>query len=259
MFNIRQLVLPILLVCAAIPARAEDSDLKRIVDAGAVRLGAVDAPPYYIHDLATGKWSGQIPELTEAIFGTVGIKVEYVQTEWGTAVAGLQAGRFDIMGGYNATPARALAIDFTVPVGITPTGIVTFAEDPTAYDTWEKLNKPEVRIGAVEGAGSTRTAQATAPNATWVLVPTTDGTFLELESRRVDVVLTTTPTLSDYVAARQKGTIVVPQPVLGNPSNYGLPKSASKELRDWMDVAITAGKLDQSLTRIWEKYVPPVE
>lgn len=259
MLTIRQTVLPVLLACAAVPAQAQDSDLKRIVDAGVVRIGAVDAPPYYIHDLATGEWSGQIPELTEAIFGSIGVKVEYVQTEWGTAVAGLQAGHFDIMGAYNATPARALAIDFTIPVGITPTGVVTLAEDASAYDSWEKLNQPGVRIAAVEGAGSTRTAQATAPGATWVLVPNTDATFLELESRRADVVLTTTPTLIDYVEARGRGTIAVPEPVLGNPSNYGLPKNATKELRDWMNVAIAAGVLDQSLTRIWNKYIPPVE
>lgn len=247
-------------LCASftLPAVAQEkSDLQRIVDAGVVRIGAVNAPPYYKQDLATNEWTGLIPEMTEAIFGTIGVKVEYVPTEWGTAVAGLQAGQFDIMGAYNATPQRALVIDFTNTVSYTPTAVVTLAADSTPFDTWTKLNDPAVRIAAVEGAGTTRTATTIAPDATWVLVSSNDAMLLELESGRADVALTTQPTIQDYIASRGKGMMVIPQPLLGNPANWGLPKSPSKELRDWMNVAIEAGKLDRSLTAIWNKYLPP--
>lgn len=54
-----------------------------------VRVGTIEAPPWYQQDLATGKWTGIVPEVAELICGNVGIKVEYVPTEWGTAVAGL--------------------------------------------------------------------------------------------------------------------------------------------------------------------------
>lgn len=235
---------------------AEKSDLQTIVDKGVVRLGAVNAPPYYDYDLATNKWSGLIPEITEAMFKTIGVKVEYVQTEWGTAVAGLQSGRFDIMGAYNATPVRALAIDFTKPVGYVPTALVTMKDDTAPYQSWEALNNPAIRIAAVDGAGTTRTAQKIAPKATWVLVPSNDAMLLEVESNRVDVALTSQPTVQDFIKARKKGTMVIPQPVIGNPANFGLPKNGSKELRDWMNIAIDAGKLDRSITDIWEKYLP---
>lgn len=241
---------------AVLPSTAQESDLQGIVDRGVIRIGAVNAPPYYSRDLATDEWTGLIPEISKAIFDTVGIEIEFVPTEWGTAVAGLQANQFDLMGAYNATPQRALAIDFTQPVGHVPTAVVTMADDPSAFDSWEKINDPSVRIAAVEGAGTTRTAQTIAPEATWVTVPSNDEMILSLESGRADIALTSQPTVQDYIEARGRGKMVIPEPMVGNPANFGLRKSASRDLRDWLDIAIAAGKDDRTITAIWESYLP---
>lgn len=237
-------------------AAQNQNDLERIVEQKAIRVGAVNQPPYYSQDLATGEWSGLIPEIVEHIFSQVGIEVEYVETDWGSGVAGLQSGHFDIIGAYNATPARALAIDFTKSVGQVPTALVTHATDTSAYATWEKLNDPAVRIAAIDGAGTTRAAQAVAPNATWVLVASNDAMLAELESRRVDVALTSQPAIMDFIAARGSGTMVIPQPVVGNPANFGIRKSVDKEFVYWMNIAIEAGGYDNSIATIWNKYLP---
>src|SRR5690606_21064815 len=92
------------------------SDMEKILSSKVVRVGAIEAFPYYKHDLANGKWVGIIPDMLELMFGSIGVKVEYVPTDWGTASAGLQSNRFDLVGGYNATPQRALALDFSMPI-----------------------------------------------------------------------------------------------------------------------------------------------
>lgn len=248
--------LAIACVSATSAAAQNQNDLERIVEQKIVRVGAVNQPPYYSQDLATGKWSGLIPEIVEHIFDQVGVQVEYVETDWGSGVAGLQSGRFDLIGAYNATPARALAIDFTKSVGQVPTAIVTHAEDTSPYETWEKLNDPAVRIAAIDGAGTTRAAMAVAPNATWVLVSSNDAMLSELESQRVDVALTSQPAIMDFIKARGGGTMVIPQPLVGNPANFGVRKTVDKELVYWMDIAIDAGGYDNSIATIWNKYLP---
>ena len=248
--------LAIACVSATSVAAQDKNDLERIVEQKVVRVGAVNQPPYYSQDLATGKWSGLIPEIVERIFSQVDIAVEYVETDWGSGVAGLQSGRFDLIGAYNATPARALAIDFTKSVGQVPTALVTHAQDTSPFATWDQLNDPAVRIAAIDGAGTTRAAMAVAPNATWVLVASNDAMFAELESQRVNVALTSQPAVMDFIKARGGGTMVIPQPIVGNPANFGVRKSVDKEFVYWMNIAIDAGGYDNSITTIWNKYLP---
>lgn len=236
------------------PAAAQSNDLQTIVDQKVVRVGAIEAPPWYHQDLATGKWTGIVPEVAELVFGNVGIKVEYVPTEWGSAVAGLQSRKFDIVGAYTATPARALAIDFSVPVGTIPTGFVSLKKLPVK--TWADLNKPAMRIAAIDGAATTRSVQAMMPNAKWALVKTNDAMLLELESGRADIAISNQPTLLQYVESRKRGTITLPTPLRGTTAPFGMRKTTGHELRDWLDVSLEYAKSEESIQKIWDKYLP---
>src|SRR3712207_6357771 len=79
-----------------------ETELQKLVRTKVVRVGAVEAAPWYIRDLKTDKWTGVVPEQVELLFSSIGVKVEYVPTQWGTAVAGLQSDKFDLMGAYVA-------------------------------------------------------------------------------------------------------------------------------------------------------------
>lgn len=231
------------------------SDLDRIVKDKVVKLGAVEAAPWYTQDLATGKWSGVFPEIAERIFGSIGVKVEYVPTQWGTAVAALQAGQIDMMG-FSPTPARALAVDFATPIGYAPAGVASKDGFASTVKTWEDLNKPEITIVAVESAATTRSAQAAAPKANWVLVPNADAMLLELDSGRATVALTGIPDIQKYIESRgNKGSYAVPEPVISLGNAYAFRRS-SKDLRDWVNVAIDWYIHEKSIPAIWAKYLP---
>ncbi|MCS5969565.1 transporter substrate-binding domain-containing protein [Klebsiella variicola subsp. variicola] len=103
------------------PAQAGE-EINTILPDHVIRVGAVNAPPWYQKDLLTNQWTGLVPDVVQAIFKNTDIKIEYVDTQWGTAVAGLQSNRFDILGGFNNTPERAKAVDFTPPYGLAPDG-----------------------------------------------------------------------------------------------------------------------------------------
>ncbi|MGB6106028.1 MAG: transporter substrate-binding domain-containing protein [Pusillimonas sp.] len=238
------------------PVLAQDaSGMEKILSSKVVRVGAIEAFPYYKHDLTVGKWVGIIPDMLELMFGSIGVKVEYVPTDWGTASAGLQSNRFDLVGGYNATPQRALALDFSMPISQSRIGILTLKEPPAAYKDWSALNNPDFKVAAVDGASTTRAAQKVIPNASWTLVKASNAMVMELESGRVDAMISNHPTLLLYKQSKGSGHMVIPEPVVASPVNIAMRKN-SPELREWLNVAVQYYEADGSLKAIWDKYLP---
>lgn len=209
----------------SVPALAQDkTDLQTIIDTKTVRVGAPISDPYYIKEPGSDEWTGLVPDIARLIFGNIGVTVEFVPTEWGTAVAGLQSGRFDLMGAFDATPERGLVIDFSDPIGNLDTGVLTLKNDKNQYTDWEALNKPEVRIAAVDGISSVLATRAILPDATWILVPKYENAFLEIQSGRADVVLGSAISLAKFASERGAGEIIIPKPYIGVPTNFGLKK-----------------------------------
>lgn len=242
----------------AVPAAQAQgvNEYQKIVDAKAVRVGAVQAPPWYDKDLASGAWKGLVPDVMEAMFAKLGVKVEYVETQWGTAVAGLQSNRFDLLGAYNATPEREKAIDFTTPMGELKFAILTLKGPADAYATWEKIDTPAIRLAAIDGAGATRALQPLMPKTNWSVVQSSDNMYLELQSGRADALVTSDVQIGQYLKARKNGIMVVPTPVHAQPTNIGLRKSEDKTLLNWLNTQLDDMRADGSLDKIWAKYVP---
>ena len=236
-------------------ASAKDvTDLLSILTAKAVRVGAVSAPPWYNKDLITNKWTGLVPDVIDVIFSGTGVKIDYVDTQWGTAVAGLQSDRFDLLGAYNETPERAKAIDFTAPIGSLKMAVLTL-DAPQKFATWAGMNQPSVRLSAIDGAGATRLLQPIIPNASWHVNSTSDAMYLDLQSGRADALVTSDVQISQYLEQRHQGYLVVPTPVYSQPTNIGLRKSADPALRTWLNHRLTALQADGTLDKIWAKYV----
>lgn len=243
----------------ALPAAAQDGgkDMARILSQKVVRVGAVEAFPSYRQDLASSKWEGIFPETVEALFGAIGVKVEYVPTEWGTAAAGLQSGRFDLIGGYSATPERALAVGFTIPVARVGVGLAAAtAEKQAAAANWADLNKPEVRISLADGSATMRMVQRLIPKATYVAVKTEDAAILELESGRVDYFASTESSLSRYGQARKNVHVGYPKPEIGQNSTFALRKG-EHDFQEWLNVSLGALIADGTIPGIRAKFLNP--
>lgn len=241
---------------AQTPGTPAQGDLARILADKVVKVGAVEAFPHYRRDLRTGGWTGIMPEIAELIFATIGVRCEYVTTEWGTAAAGLQSRRFDIIGGFNATPQRALAVGFSDIVAQSRLALLGLTDKVSTLREWSAANQASVKIAAVDGASTTRLAQGFLPQASWTLVRTNDAMTLEMESGRVDVILSNEPTLAQYRTQRRRGTMVIPTPQRAQPVNFGM-RIDSTDLQRWMNVAIEYFRIEGTLDAIWAKYVTP--
>ena len=249
------IVFTIVLTSWAVHAQKE-SDLQIIRDRGVLRVGAALAEPLYMPKLGTKEWTGIIPDIMELLAENLGVKLEYVETSWGTAAAGLQSGRFDIIGGFNAHPARALVVDFTRVLKPMAFGVVSLKKTNIKY--WSDIDKPEIKLVSPVGAGQTKIMEKHLKKVTWVRVQYYDGIYLELESGRSDFALLDFMAASKYIQARGKGYYIVPLPKRESDTNMAVRKSNPPEFRDWLNITLRWLEQQGDIDLIWNKWSPPV-
>ena len=94
---------------------AAESTWDQIKRTGQLRYGAIDYPPNWYRDKTTGKWTGFLVEVVEDVAKEMGVEAVPVETTWATCVLDLQSNKTDVQFGLQATPKRALVIDFAGP------------------------------------------------------------------------------------------------------------------------------------------------
>ncbi len=85
--------------------------------------------PWTYHD-ETDKLVGFDVEIGEKIAEKLGVKATFIEGEWDGLLAGLEAGRYDIMiNGVDVTPEREQKYDFSTPYAFNRTAVIVRADD----------------------------------------------------------------------------------------------------------------------------------
>lgn len=221
-------------------ANAEDPSLvlNRIKASGKLKFPVmVGEEPGYIKDPRTGQWSGFFIDWGKDIAGLLGVKLEYHETTWGNVAADFEAGKIDLAVALNPNPRRGLVIDY-VPGSIVDGIWALVARDGFAPKTWREMDKKEVRVAVQKGGTMQLIAEAVIPKSTIVVVPTRDQAILELQSKHVDAIIVSDQDAA-FMQAKGIGKVVVPSPVLKNPSTIGIRREPGNEgymnfLANWM-------------------------
>ena len=216
----------------AAPAQAE-STLDQIKRTGELRYGAIDYPPNWFRDKTAGKWQGFLVEVAEDVAKEMGVKAVPVETTWATCVLDLQANKTDVQFGLQATPKRALAIDFAGPVY----NLYWYAVNHNGFEAknWEDYNKPEVKIAAMLGSADVTILQKVAPKATRVELNDIASVALAVSSGRADVMVTAV--FGALVAKNRNpdlGDFVLPSPTVYLPSYAGMRREQDDSFRKFL-------------------------
>lgn len=220
-------------VAAALTGAAQAQGYwQKVQAAGVLRCGAAVAPPYVMRDPASGAYSGFFAELCRELADTLKVKPEFVDTTWDNIVAGLQAGKWDVSLALNRTPARAMAISYSVPAMEYQISLAYNKANP-------KVPGGAVSVADVDVAGLTMvvmsgTAQdkaisAAVKNATILRLPTADETRLALISRRADVLVDANDTNRLFLQSNPDWAVALePTPALAKQGvAFGLPAGLS--------------------------------
>lgn len=132
---------------------SEDS-LVRIRREGAIRIGyAVEEPFAYLD--ASGAPTGESIEVAKRIVERMEIpRIEWILTEFGSLLYGLEAGRFDaVSSGVFITPERAKRVSFSEPTFRVRQALLVQAGNPLELHSYEDVaRQANVKIAVLEGA-----------------------------------------------------------------------------------------------------------
>ena len=216
----------------------EQSTWEQIQSTGKLRMGVLQAPPWFSKNPATGKWeSGLGVTLGQNMAEVLGAELEMVEVTWGTAVAALQANKIDFMPILDPKPERAMSIDFPKNP-LLYISLAVLADEDLAASTWADLNKEDVKVAVPQGSSMDSFITANLPNADIQRFPDNGASIAAFQSGRVNAVSLFHPPL---LAARKKlgrGQLVIPTPAFSSPTSVGVRKEDDKTFRDWVDVSL---------------------
>ncbi|WP_308719399.1 transporter substrate-binding domain-containing protein [Komagataeibacter xylinus] len=210
----------------AAPARADsagENRLDRIRRTGKMRTAAVvGAEPFFHKDIMGGGWSGACVSMAQDLAKSLGVACEIVDAQWGGAVMDLQSDKIDVMFALSPTPQRGLVVQFSnLMIDNTFTAIV---RNGLEVSKWEDLNKPEVRVAFDVGSSHDIFVNRALPKCTKVAVQSPTDTIMALQTGRADCVVQVIAIASVmHGRAPNVGTLIVPQPMIGQPTCVGVP------------------------------------
>jgi polar amino acid transport system substrate-binding protein len=194
------------LVVAACSRRDEEpgaSALDRVRQAGKIRIGYANEAPYAYLDPATGRLTGEAPEIARVILATLGVtEIEGVLTEFGALIPGLNAGRFDIIAaGMYILPERCRQVAFSNPTYSVGEAFVVRQGNPKRLHGYEDVaGHPDATLGVVAGTVERSYARATGiPDERIVVFPDAPSALEGVASNRVDAYAGTSLTVNDLL------------------------------------------------------------
>jgi polar amino acid transport system substrate-binding protein len=197
---------------ASAQTATDESTWDQIHRTKVLRIGVVaNQEPGFHKDLATGEWSGSMLSMARDIATGLGVQLQLLETTYGNSVLDLQSNKIDIGFALQATPARALVINFTRP--IYSIGITAILHKGFQAASWADLNKPNVRIAVDLGSIYEAIARHFAPTAQIVGLTDQQAVNMAVIAGHADASLSSS--LAGIIAIKrnpQLGTLIVPPP-----------------------------------------------
>lgn len=223
---------------------------ENIVDRGYIVVAMEGTwAPWTYHDEAD-KLVGYDVEVGKYVADYLGLEVKYVEGEWDGLLAGIEAGRYDMMiNGCDVTEERKNSYDFS---------------DAYAYDRIAvivpKENTDIVTMEDLQGKTTANTSSSTYADIARQYGANVNGvddlneTFMLLGTGRIDATLNAEMTFNDYMKANPDANFKIACYYDQSPEVAIAIKKGSTELVNKVNEAIAAAKADGTLSQLSNKY-----
>ncbi len=206
--------------------------------------------PWSYHD-ESDTLVGYDVEVSRAIAEKLGVEPEYVESDWDSLFAGLDAGRYDMVcNGVEVTEERAKTYAFTTPYGYIHTALAV-RKDNTDITSFEDLKGKTT----ANSLASTYMELAESYGATVQGIDTLEETIQLLTAGRIDATLNADVSFYDYLNVHPDADFkLVAQ--TAEASHVAIPvlKSEDTAYLDALNTAIEELRADGTLKTLSEKY-----
>ena len=236
---------------AASVAPAAGDQLSNIQSSGKLIVALEGAwQPWSFHD-ESDALVGYDVEVSHAIAEKLGVEPEYVESDWDSLFAGLDAGRYDMVcNGVEVTEERAKTYAFTTPYGYIHTALAVRKDNEDIHSFEDLKGKT-----TANSLASTYMELAESYGATVQGIDTLEETIQLLTAGRIDATLNADVSFYDYLNVHPDADFkLVAQ--TAEASHVAIPvlKSEDTAYLDALNTAIEALRADGTLKTLSEKY-----
>lgn len=225
-FFISTMILLSLVLLAACGSTGEDT-LSKIQEEGVVKIGFANEKPYAYEE--DGELKGAAVDIAKAVFKELGVEeVDEHLADFGDLIAGLDAGRFDVVtAGMAITPDRCENVLFGEPEMKYGEGFIVPAGNPLSLKSYEDIaENPDLTISIMQGATEIGFVKDKGVSDEQIkTAPDIPATISDVQSGRADVTTATEMTLKMALLSADTDELefvedFIQPEVEGNPS-YG--------------------------------------
>ena len=206
--------------------------------------------PWSFHD-ESDTLVGYDVEVSRAIAEKLGVEPEYVESDWDSLFAGLDAGRYDLVcNGVEVTEERAKTYNFTTPYGYIHTALAVRKDNDDIKSFDDLAGKT-----TANSLASTYMELAESYGATVQGIDTLEETIQLLTAGRIDATLNANVSFYDYLNVHPDADFkLVAQ--TEDASHVAIPivKSDDSSFLDALNSAIDELRADGTLKELSEKY-----
>lgn len=239
--------------CGSEPqAETTDDLLSQIQQKGEIVIATEGTwSPWTYHD-ENDTLVGFDVEVAQRIADKLGVKATFVEAEWDSIFAGIDAGRYDIAAnGVEITDERAEKYDFTQPYGYIRTAIIVREDNETIHSFNDLEGKTTANTLA-----STYAELAESYGAAATGVDDLNQTIELLLAGRVDATLNAEVTYYDYLKAHPEAALKIAA-LTDGAAEVAIPLRKGEEtaaLRQAIDQAIAELRAEGVLSELSIKY-----
>ncbi len=218
---------------------------------GTLRIACEGTYPPFNYKDDKGELTGFDVEIGKALAAKLGVKPEFVTSEWSGILAGLQAGKYDvIINQVAATDERRKTFDFSGPYVISYPQLIVRANETRKLDTPADLKGKKIGVG--QGSNYAELAKS-IEGAEVRTYPGAPEYLQDLATGRIDAAINDS-LLIPYLRAKTKLPVKAGAPI-GKPESNAIPfRKGNPKFKQAIDKALDELKADGSYAKISNKW-----
>lgn len=221
--------------------------LEEVMARGTLRIACEGSyPPFNFKD-EKGNLTGFDVEIGRAIAAKLGVRPEFTTTEWSGILAGLQAGKYDvIVNQVAATDKRREVFDFSGPYVISHPQLIIRADETRKLETAADLKGKKIGVG--QGSNYAELAKS-IDGAEVRTYPGAPEYLQDLATGRIDAAINDS-LLIPYLREKTKLPVKAGAPI-GKPDSNAIPfRKGSPKFQQAINKALEELKADGSYAKI---------